>query len=84
MSKDITVGTIVKSFDFHGNTECYYIGEVIAVMDYGFRAKTLKQVVAGKQKDITMGRNDYFQAPFNGNSMFDETFPSFERVVVVG
>ena len=79
-------GDIVKSFDFHGRTDCYMIGEVIALDESygGFRAKTLKVVREDVAKEIVMGRNDFFSAPFNGNSMFDDAFPNFERVVVVG
>lgn len=80
----MNVGDIVKSYDFHGNTECYFIGEVIALMDYGFRAKTLKCVRSNEAVEIVMGRNDYFQAPFNGNSMFDEFSPDFQRIQVIG
>lgn len=78
------VGDIVKSFDFVGNSECYFVGEVIALLDYGFRAKTIKQVVQGKVKDIELGRNDYFTAPFLGNSFMDEFAGDFVRVQVVG
>ena len=78
------VGDIVKSYDFPGNTECYFIGEVVAILDYGFRAKTIKQVVCGATKDIVRCRNDFFQAPFEGNSMMDDMFPDFKRVEVIG
>ena len=80
------IGDIVKSFDFHGRTDCYMMGEVISVDESygGFKAKTLKVVWNGYAKEIVMGRNDYFTAPFNGNSMFDDVYPQFERVVVVG
>lgn len=78
------VGDIVKSFDFVGNSECYFVGEVIALLDYGFRAKTIKQVVQGKVKDIELGRNDYFTAPFLGNSFMDEFAGDFKRVEVIG
>lgn len=78
------VGDIVKSYDFVGNTECYFVGEVVALLDYGFRAKTIKQVVCGKTKDIVRFENDFFQAPFNGNSFMDDMFPEFNRVEVIG
>ena len=79
-------GDIVKSFDFHGRTDCYMIGEVVSIDDFdvGFRAKTLKIVREDVAKEIVAGRNDFFSAPLNGNSMFDDMFPNFERVVVVG
>lgn len=78
------VGDIVKSYDFVGNTECYFVGEVIALLDYGFKAKTIKHVFSGKAKNIVAGRNDYFTAPFVGNSFMDEFAGDFQRVQVVG
>lgn len=81
---DMNVGDIVKSYDFVGNTECYFVGEVIALMDYGFKAKTIKVVRSGKAKEIVMGQNDYFTAPFNGNSFMDDFTPGFDRVQVIG
>lgn len=78
------VGDIVKSYDFVGNTECYFIGEVIALLDYGFRAKTIKQVVQGAPRDIVRCRNDFFSAPFLGNSFMDEFAGDFKRVEVIG
>lgn len=78
------VGDIVKSYDFVGNTECYFIGEVIALLDYGFRAKTIKQVVCGEPMDIDRFRNDFFSAPFLGNSFMDEFAGDFKRVEVIG
>ena len=83
---ELTVGTIVKSYDFPGRTDCYMIGMVVSVDESygGFKAKTLKIVREDIAKEIVMARNDYFTASFNGNSMFDDMFPNFERVVVVG
>lgn len=79
------VGDIVKSYDFVGNTGCYYIGEVVEILDYGFKAKTIKQVIMTIPKAIEVGCNDYFTAPFLGGHFMDDFAENgFKRVEVLG
>lgn len=81
---EMKIVNIVKSHDFPGRGDCYFVGEVIDLMDYGFKAKTIKVVRGGTAREIVMGQNDYFTAPFNGNSFMDDFTPGFDRVQVVG
>ena len=78
------VGDIVKSYDFHGRTDCYMVGKVVSISKlYGdFRAEFIKRVFAG-QEDKKF-KTDFFTAPLQGNSAFDDMYPDFERVSVVG
>lgn len=75
------VGSIIKSFDFPGNTDCYMIGEVVDFEEGGdvIVAKMIKVVFDGETKQI--GYVDLFRTPKQGTMMFDKTF---ERVVLVG
>lgn len=75
------VGDIVKSYDFPGNTECYYVGKVVSISEqFGdFRAQFIKRVWQGAVDNKF--KTDYFTAPLQGNSFMDETF---ERIVVIG
>lgn len=75
------VGSIIKSFDFPGNTECYMIGEVVGFEcdDEVIVAKAIKAVFKGKTKSID--QVDVFRTPKQGLGMLDDIF---ERVVLVG
>jgi hypothetical protein len=46
----VKVGDVVKSLDFVGINDCYYVGLVVGIsdMDGTFRAKTIKRVWQGK------------------------------------
>ena len=75
------VGTIIKSFDFPGNTSCYMIGEVVGYnKQYGeIVAKTIRIVFDGKVKDVRDAPE--FRTVEQGRMFMDD---AFERVVVVG
>ncbi len=74
------VGSIVKSFDFPGITNCYMIGKVVGVYerDGTFRAQFIKRVWDGVEDKKF--KTDYFTAPMQGNMLMDD---SFERVQVL-
>ena len=68
----VEVGSVVKSLDFAGIENCYYVGLVVGIskMDGTFRAKTIKRVWQGKlDKKIP---SDFFTAPLPGQHMFDD------------
>ncbi len=68
----VKVGDVVKSLDFFGINDCYYVGLVVGIsdMDGTFRAKTIKRVWRGKlDKKIP---SDFFTAPLLGNHFFDD------------
>ena len=69
---EIKVGDVVKSLDFVGINDCYYVGLVVGIsdMDGTFRAKTIKRVWQGKlDKKFP---SDFFTAPLLGNHFFDD------------
>lgn len=73
------VGDIVKSYDFHGITDCYMVGEVVGLhFDGTFRAKFIKRVWEGVED--RKFKTDYFTAPQQGEMLMDDRF---DRVVVV-
>ena len=68
----VKIGDVVKSLDFVGTDNCFYVGLVVGIskMDGTFRAKTIKRVWQGKMdKKIP---SDFFTAPLLGNSFFDD------------
>jgi hypothetical protein len=68
----VKIGDVVKSLDFVGINNCYYVGLVVGIseMDGTFRAKTIKRVWQGKlDKKIP---SDFFTAPLLGNHFFDD------------
>jgi hypothetical protein len=68
----VKIGDVVKSLDFVGVNDCYYVGLVVGIsdMDGTFRAKTIKRVWQGMlDKKIP---SDFFTAPLLGNHFFDD------------
>ena len=68
----IKVGDVVKSLDFVGVDNCFFVGLVVGIskMDGTFRAKTIKRVWQGKiDKKIP---SDFFTAALPGESFFDD------------
>ena len=70
---ELKVGDVVKSLDFVGVNDCYYVGLVMGVskMDGTFRAKTIKRVWQG-EVDYKKIYNDFFVAPLPGNHLLDD------------
>ena len=75
-------GDIIKSFDFHNRTDCYLIGEVVGIKDDLVEFMVIKRVVENRSADTGVGI--LYKAPMNGHGMFDDMYPNFERIVVVG
>ena len=69
----VKIGDVVKSLDFVGVNDCYYVGLVVGVskMDGTFRAKTIKRVWRG-EVDRKKIYNDFFVAPLPGNHLLDD------------
>ena len=71
----VKVGDVVKSLDFVGVNNCYYVGLVTAVLSDGtFRATTLKRVWQGKLqgKPSKIKFTETFVAPLPGHHFFDD------------
>ena len=67
----VKVGDVVKSMDFPGIEDCFYVGLVTAILSDGqFRAKPIKRVWQGKPDKRPLA--DEFCAPLPGNSFFDD------------
>jgi hypothetical protein len=67
----VKIGDVVKSLDFVGVNNCYYIGLVTAILSDGtFRANTIKRVWEGRTDKKFL--SDTFVAPLLGNSFFDD------------
>ncbi len=74
---ELQIGTIVKSYDFPGITDCYIIGRVVNIEEDMLSCEVIKQVSCGKEK---VGHKT-FRTPMQGAMMMDD---KFERVVVIG
>lgn len=70
MNKDITIGTIVKSFDFPGRKDCYKVGRITAV-DKGMNLY-ICDVLLSIWLDEKYDTEEAFQTPING--IFDDMF----------
>ena len=68
----VKIGDVVKSLDFVGHNNCYYVGVVTAIHhnDGTFRADTIKRVWMG-QIDTDFVSNS-FVAPLPGNFLLDD------------
>jgi hypothetical protein len=68
----VKIGDVVKSLDFVGNNDCYYIGLVTAIHrdDGTFRADTIKRVWMGELDNGFPSAT--FVAPLPGNHFFDD------------
>jgi len=68
----VKIGDVVKSLDFVGVNDCYYVGVVIGIseMDGTFRARTVQRVWQGNADKRPLA--DEFFAPLPGNHFFDD------------
>ena len=73
------VGSIIKSFDFPGNLNCYMVGTVTALDGDFITCETIKQVFDGKALPLEEF-NKTFRTVAQGQGMFDD---KFNRVVVI-
>ena len=74
------VGSIIKSFDFPGNLNCYIIGEVTDINGEEITCRTIRQVFDSKALQLE-SFNETFRTYAQGTGMFDD---KFERVVLIG
>ncbi len=70
--QQVRIGDVVKSLDFVGQNDCYYVGLVTAIQSDGtFRADTIKRVWSGTLvSDVHTSKT--FVAPLPGNHFFDD------------
>jgi hypothetical protein len=76
----MNIGTIIKSFDFPGNLNCYMVGTVTKVEGDFITCDTIKQVFDGKALPNEQF-NKEFRTVAQGSGMFDATF---QRIVELG
>ena len=79
---EIQIGQHIRSFDFPGNIEHFMEGVVEHIADNMIYLSTTRIVAEGREipRSINTMR---FQTPTIGNSMVDEMFPNFKRLVVI-
>lgn len=82
MNAKLNVGDVVKSLDFVGIQDCYFVGLVLSIDEEmgTFRAKTVKRVWRGRAEALRE-REKFFFAPLQGQMMLDD--PNEPRVIVV-
>jgi hypothetical protein len=70
----LQVGDVVKSLDFVGHNDCYFIGIVTAIHqnDGTFRADTIKRVWMGELDNGFVSNS--FVAPLPGHFLLDDEF----------
>ena len=70
--QQVRIGDVVKSLDFVGVNDCYYVGLVVSInkVDGTFRANKIKRVWQGKVEERFW--SDTFVAPLPGQHMFDD------------
>jgi len=80
---NVKIGDVVKSLDFVGHNNCYYVGIVTAIHqnDGTFRADTIKRVWMG-QIDTDFVSNS-FVAPLPGNFLLDDEPTAHPRIQVL-
>jgi hypothetical protein len=67
----VKIGDVVKSLDFVGVNNCYYVGVVTEILSDGrFRADTIKRVWKGEPETL-VGAEEFFAA-LPGESFFDD------------
>lgn len=73
----ISIGTIIKSFDFFGHDSYYTVGEVKEIQGDILICRTIKQVQDHKEREIF---SPEFRTPVQGSMMMDE---QFDRIIVL-
>lgn len=70
--QQVRIGDVVKSLDFVGISDCYYVGLIVGIneIDSTFRAKAIKRVWQGQADKKPL--SDYFTAPLPGHEFFDD------------
>lgn len=79
---NIQIGQHIRSFDFPGNIEHFMEGVVEKVENDLIHMSTTKIVAGGKEIGRTPATMR-FKTPTIGNSMVDDMFPNFKRLVVI-
>lgn len=73
-------GTLIKSFDFPGTTDCYMIGRVVDVISDFILCDTVKIVFEGEECPIKETKKQ-FRTVVQGLNFGDD---KFQRIVVLG
>ena len=76
---NVQIGSIIKSYDFHYNTDCYMIGRVTEIEGDYINCVTIKVVYRGNV-DANDNWPKTFSTPQMGCMMDDE---DFDRIVVL-
>ena len=74
------VGSVIKSLDFNGVTDCYMVGRVVDVLDDFILCDTVKIVFDGEELPIKETRRQ-FRTVKQGLMFMDD--PATPRIVVL-
>ena len=74
----VTIGSIIKSFDFQRRTDCYIVGQVTAISNGRIVAKVIRAVSQEKEYKFPDTEFSTYQ---QGMGMFDD---SWQRIEVIG
>jgi hypothetical protein len=74
----IELGTVIKSYDFPGRTDCYIIGSVVDISKGRITAKVIRAISQGKLYQFP---DTEFSTYPQGTGMFDD---EWTRVEIVG
>lgn len=75
-----TIGMTIKSFDFPNNAIYYYIGEIVKIESGLLYCKAISRTSSGKA--VATRPDETFVTAIE--AMFDDVFPDFQRVVILG
>jgi hypothetical protein len=78
MTKQVTVGDVIKSYDFQRRTDCYILGQVVSVKNDVIVAKVIRAVSQSKEYKFPDTEFSTYQ---QGTGMFDDTW---QRIEVIG
>ena len=82
----LKIGDVVKSLDFVGNNNCYYVGKVLSVDENSgtFTAEVWDRIWQGESIDRVFAKT--FTAPLPGNHLLDDLEENIRdpRIQVVG
>lgn len=67
------IGSIVKSFDFPGNDQCFMVGQVTEIDEQMITCRTSRIVFQGQDKEVTVD-TQFFRTARQGFGFMDELF----------
>lgn len=76
----LKIGSVIKSYDFVNNHDCFMVGRVREIKDGAAVCDTISQTFAGEDTPDFAAE---FRTPLLGNFLMDEMYPEFKRIEIV-